>query len=102
MSTSPASERVRPSSRPALVRPLLVAASRFFIWMGRRSAKQLAGGIMGIGGSKAKVYDEDRPTTRFSDIAGYEGAKREVAEVVDFLSHPERYARAGAIGPGAC
>ena len=75
---------------------LLVA---FFIWMGRRSAKQLAGGIMGIGGSKAKVYDEDRPTTRFSDIAGYEGAKREVSEVVDFLSHPERYARAGAIGP---
>ena len=75
---------------------LLVA---FFIWMGRRSAKQLAGGIMGIGGSKAKVYDEDRPTTRFGDIAGYEGAKREVAEVVDFLSHPERYARAGAVGP---
>ena len=71
----------------------------FFIWMGRRSARQLAGGIMGIGGSKAKVYDEDKPTTRFTDIAGYEGAKREVAEVVDFLSHPERYARAGAIGP---
>jgi len=54
---------------------------------------------MGIGGSRAKVYDEDRPTTRFSDIAGYEGAKREVAEVVDFLSHPERYERAGAMGP---
>ena len=75
---------------------LLVA---FFIWMGRRSARQLSGGIMGFGGSRAKVYDEDRPTTRFSDIAGYEGAKREVAEVVDFLSHPERYARAGAMGP---
>ncbi len=71
----------------------------FFIWMGRRSARQLAGGIRGIGGSRAKVYDEDKPTTRFSDVAGYEGAKREVAEVVDFLSHPERYARAGAIGP---
>jgi cell division protease FtsH len=75
---------------------LLIA---FFIWMGRRSAKQLTGGIMGIGGSKARVYDEDKPTTRFADIAGYEGAKREVTEVVDFLSHPERYARAGAIGP---
>jgi cell division protease FtsH len=75
---------------------LLIA---FFIWIGRRSSKQLAGGIMGIGGSKAKVYDEEKPTTRFSDIAGYEGAKREVSEVVDFLSHPERYARAGAIGP---
>jgi len=48
------------------------------------------------------VYDEQKPTTRFSDIAGYEGAKREVAEVVDFLSHPERYARAGAIGPRGC
>jgi cell division protease FtsH len=75
---------------------LLVA---FFIWIGRRGARQLAGGIMGFGGSRAKVFDEDRPTTRFSDIAGYEGAKREVAEVVDFLSHPDRYARAGAIGP---
>ena len=78
--------------------PLLLLVA-FFIWMGRRGARQLAGGIMGIGGSRAKVYDEDRPTTRFSDIAGYEGAKREVSEVVDFLSHPERYARAGAMGP---
>src|SRR5580700_189807 len=77
----------------------LVLFVAFFIWIGRRSAKQLAGGIMGFGGSKAKVYDEDRPSTRFSDIAGYEGAKREVSEVVDFLSHPERYAAAGAIGP---
>jgi cell division protease FtsH len=71
----------------------------FFIWIGRRSSKQLAGGLRGIGGSKAKVYDEEKPTTRFADVAGYEGAKREVSEVVDFLSHPERYARAGAIGP---
>jgi cell division protease FtsH len=78
--------------------PLLLFVA-FFIWIGRRNAKQLAGGIMGFGGSRAKVYDEDKPTTRFADIAGYEGSKREVAEVVDFLSHPERYARAGAVGP---
>jgi len=78
--------------------PLLLFIA-FFIWIGRRSSRQLAGGIMGFGGSRAKVYDEDRPTTRFTDIAGYEGAKREVTEVVDFLSHPERYAAAGAIGP---
>ena len=75
---------------------LLIA---YFIWIGRRNSKRLTGGILGIGGSRARVYDEDKPTTRFSDIAGYEGAKREVAEVVDFLSHPERYAHAGAIGP---
>ncbi|HEY1988756.1 MAG TPA: ATP-dependent zinc metalloprotease FtsH [Acidimicrobiales bacterium] len=78
--------------------PLLLFIA-FFIWMGRRGSRQLAGGLMGIGGSKAKVYDEEKPTTRFTDIAGYEGAKREVAEVVDFLSHPQRYERAGAIGP---
>jgi cell division protease FtsH len=78
--------------------PLLLFLA-FFIWSGRRSARQLAGGIMGIGGSRAKVYDEDRPTTRFADIAGYGGAKREVAEVVDFLRRPERYANAGAVGP---
>jgi cell division protease FtsH len=69
-----------------------------FIWIGRRSGKQL-GGMMAIGRSKAKVYDEERPTTRFADIAGYEGSKAEVMEVVDFLKHPQRYARAGAVGP---
>ncbi len=76
-----------------------------FIWIGRKSRKQMGGGlgglggIMGIGKSKAKVYDEERPTTRFSDIAGYEGSKAEVMEVVDFLKHPDRYAAAGAVGP---
>ena len=78
--------------------PLLLFVA-FFIWMGRRGANQLSRGIMGFGGSKAKVYDEEKPTTRFTDIAGYEGSKREVSEVVDFLSHPDRYARAGAVGP---
>ena len=43
--------------------PLLLFVA-FFIWIGRRNAKQLAGGIMGFGGSKAKLYDEDKPTTR--------------------------------------
>ncbi len=76
-----------------------------YIWFTRRARKQLGGtggglgGIMGIGKSRAKVYDEDKPTTRFSDIAGYEGSKAEVMEVVDFLKHPDRYARAGAVGP---
>jgi len=70
-----------------------------FLWIGRSTRRQIQGGIMGIGGSKAKLYDEDRPTTRFADVAGYEGAKREVAEVVDFLSRPDRYTKAGAIGP---
>jgi cell division protease FtsH len=72
------------------------------VWIFRRGRKQLGGGlggIIGVGKSKAKVYDEERPSTRFADIAGYEGSKAEVMEVVDFLKRPQRYARAGAVGP---
>jgi len=71
-----------------------------FWYVGRRASRQLAGGLGGVGRSKAKVYDlDDRPKTRFSDVAGYEGAKREVSEVVDFLKNPDKYKRAGAVGP---
>ena len=77
--------------------PLLLLVG-VFIWFARRGRKQI-GGIMSIGKSKAKLYDEERPTTRFSDIAGYEGSKAEVMEVVDYLKNPQRYARAGAVGP---
>jgi cell division protease FtsH len=78
--------------------PLLLFVA-FFVWIGRRGLRQAKGGIIGIGGSKAKLYDEERPSTGFADVAGYEAAKREVSEVVDFLKHPEKYAGAGATGP---
>jgi cell division protease FtsH len=81
--------------------PVLVFVA-IFVWLSRRGSKQLTGrigGIMAFGKSKAKVYDEDRPKTSFADIAGYEGSKAEVMEVVDFLKHPARYDRAGAVGP---
>jgi cell division protease FtsH len=75
----------------------------FFIFTGRAARKSLAGlgagGLGGIGRSRAKVVDAERPTTRFSDVAGYEGAKQEITEVVDFLRHPDRYRKAGAVGP---
>jgi cell division protease FtsH len=70
-----------------------------YLWFARRAQRQVAGGLGGILGSKAKVYDAERPTTRFTDVAGYQGAKQEITEVVDFLKQPERYARAGAMGP---
>src|SRR5437868_1375894 len=57
------------------------------------------GGVLGVGRSPAKVFDAERPTTKFSDVAGYEGAKAEISEVVDFLRHPERYRAAGAMAP---
>ncbi len=56
-------------------------------------------GMTGVGRSRAKVFDADRPSTTFADVAGYDGAKREIAEVVEFLRSPERYQRAGAIAP---
>ena len=78
--------------------PLLLLVG-YFVWLGKRT-KALAGGITGVGRSKAKVYElDDRPTTRFSDVTGYLGAKQEVSEVVDYLKDPNKYRQAGAIGP---
>ena len=56
-------------------------------------------GALGVGRSRAKVFDEERPSTTFADVAGYEGAKSEIAEVVDFLRKPDRYTRVGALVP---
>ena len=64
----------------------------FFVWMQRRAAGQM-GNVMSIGRSKAKAYTQDKPSTTFSDIAGYEGVKTEITEVVDFLRMPERFRR---------
>jgi cell division protease FtsH len=72
------------------------------IWLFRRISKGAGGGlqgIMGVGRSRAKVFDEERPSTKFSDVAGYEGAKSEISEVVDFLRKPDRYTRVGALVP---
>jgi cell division protease FtsH len=77
--------------------PLLLFIA-FFVYLGRSTRRQLAG-LGGIGRSRAKVFDMERPETTFADVAGYEGAKREVTEVVDFLKNPDRYRRAGAVGP---
>ncbi|WP_299111669.1 ATP-dependent zinc metalloprotease FtsH [uncultured Winogradskyella sp.] len=63
-----------------------------------------AGGqIFNIGKSKAKLFDEKTDTkTSFKDVAGLEGAKEEVQEIVDFLKFPEKYtALGGKIPKGA-
>jgi cell division protease FtsH len=80
--------------------PLLLFIA-FFVYLGRSTRRQLAGmgGLGGIGRARSRVFDAERPDTTFADVAGYQGAKREVAEVVDFLKNPDRYRRAGAVGP---
>ncbi|MFZ4519002.1 MAG: ATP-dependent zinc metalloprotease FtsH [Microthrixaceae bacterium] len=67
----------------------------FFIWMNRRAQGQMSG-IMSIGRSRAKTYTTERPATLFTDVAGYEGVKTEIKEVVDFLKEPERFLEIGA------
>jgi len=87
----------QPSWITALL-PLLLPVALFIgiFWLLQRRAQSQMGGIMSIGRSKAKTYSTERPGTTFADVAGYEGVKQEITEVVDFLKHPERFAEIGA------
>ncbi|MEU6641836.1 ATP-dependent zinc metalloprotease FtsH [Saccharomonospora sp. NPDC046836] len=79
--------------------PLLLLIG-FFVWTGRQAQRSLASGALGgFGRSKAKIIEAERPTTRFADVAGYDGVKQEIGEIVDFLRAPGRFAAAGAVGP---
>ncbi|MFZ9427818.1 MAG: ATP-dependent zinc metalloprotease FtsH [Ilumatobacteraceae bacterium] len=70
----------------------------FLVWMNRRASGQM-GNVMSIGRSRAKAYNADRPSTTFADVAGYDGVKTEIKEVVDFLRMPERFKEIGARVP---
>jgi cell division protease FtsH len=74
--------------------PLLLFVG-FIVWMNRRAQGQM-GGIMQIGKSRAKTYSTEKPGTTFADVAGYDGVKEEIKEVVDFLKTPQRFAAIGA------
>ena len=81
---------------------LLLSPFLLLGWLWMRLSRGAGGqlqGVLGVGRSRAKVFDAERPQTRFGDVAGYEGAKAEIAEVVDFLRNPDRYRRAGATPP---
>jgi cell division protease FtsH len=77
---------------------LLAVMIGFYLWMSRRAQGQMSG-IMSIGRSKAKVYTTERPRTTFADVAGYQGVKMEIREVVDFLKQPARFKEIGAKVP---
>ena len=71
-----------------------------WIFIMRRMSGGAGGGaggqIFNIGKSKAKLFDQNTEVkTSFKDVAGLEGAKEEVQEIVDFLKFPEKYTALG-------
>jgi len=75
----------------------------FYVWMFRRAAQQgggMGGGIMGIGKSKARRYDQEKDAkVTFNDVAGIDEAENELVEIVDFLKDPAKYTRLGGTAP---
>jgi cell division protease FtsH len=67
-----------------------------FAWFFLRRTQAGMTGIMSIGRSRARLYSTERPRTTFSDVAGYNGVKLEISEVVDFLKSPQRFKEIGA------
>jgi cell division protease FtsH len=62
------------------------------LWFFRRSRGSMLGGF---GRSKARRYEPGGGTVTFADVAGIDEAKQELAEIVDFLRNPDKYARLG-------
>src|SRR5438034_742163 len=71
-----------------------------FLYLSRRAASAGAGGILGtFGQSRARLYDAERPSVTFEDVAGIDEVKAELQEVVDFLREPQKYQRLGGNVP---
>jgi cell division protease FtsH len=75
-----------------------------YLWLQRRMFGQISGGLGapglgGIFGGRFTKPSELRSRTTFADVAGQDQAKREVAELVEFLREPERFSKVGAEVP---
>ena len=93
---------VQPSREPAawqqavgsLIFPLLLLGGLFFLL--RRAQGGGGNQAMNSGKSKARLQMEPQTQVTFGDVAGIEGAKLELTEVVDFLKNPDRFTAVGA------
>ena len=74
---------------PALLIVLL------FVWMMRRAASGLGGGVSAFGRSRAQRVEPSEQHVTFEDVAGIDEAKAELTEIVDFLKDPHKYRRLG-------
>ena len=74
--------------------PILIVILFFNSMM--RQAQSMNNQSMGFGKAKAKLYGPDKKKVLFSDVAGNDAAKQDLAEIVDFLKEPKKYEKLGA------
>ena len=74
--------------------PIIVAVFFFSRLLGQ--AQSMNKENMGFGKARAKLYGPDKKRVLFTDVAGNEAAKQDLAEVVDFLKNPKKYEKLGA------
>ena len=73
----------------------IVLIGAFFLFI-MRQAQGAGSQAFSFGKSRAKMFTGDKPTVTFDDVAGAEEAKQELAEVVEFLKEPQKFASLGA------
>jgi cell division protease FtsH len=74
--------------------PLLFMAGLF--WFIMRQAQGSNNAAMSFGKSRARMFSGEHPTVTFSDVAGADESKQELAEVVEFLKEPQKFIQLGA------
>ena len=82
----------------SLLLPIILIVGLWIFMMRRMSGGAGGGGgqIFSIGKSKAKLFDEKNDVkVTFENVAGLEGAKEEIEEIVEFLKNPEKYTSIG-------
>ncbi len=79
----------------ALVVGPVILVVGFLIFM-MRQAQSMNNQNMGFGKAKARLYGNEKNKVLFSDVAGNEAAKQDLAEIVDFLKNPKKYEKVGA------
>ncbi len=74
--------------------PVLIIVGFFIFFL--RQARGAGDSLLSFSRSKAKLFNKDKPSVKFSEVAGVDEAKRELIEVVEFLKHPEKFRQLGA------
>ncbi|MBC7185367.1 MAG: ATP-dependent metallopeptidase FtsH/Yme1/Tma family protein, partial [Marinobacter sp.] len=78
---------------------ILLLALMFWFWGAAQKRMTQGGGPFDFGRSKARKARKETSTATLDDVAGIESAKREIAEIIDFLKSPEKYRALGAVMP---